>query len=60
MIKIIQRIKPPYEAKECDRAIISWDIQRCKNYEKDVYGHLIMISLNLKVVWFQTKIYIQI
>lgn len=49
-----------FEKKECDGTIIGVNVIRCKDYNTERFGHLILFSLNLKVVWFLTKIYISL
>lgn len=49
-----------YDEQEIDGALFGFGILRAKDYDKDKFGHLLLFSINTKVVKFIKKMFVQI
>jgi len=58
-MKLIKRLNA-YKEIEAEGAIFGFGCLRAKDYEKGVYGHLLLFSLNTKVISFIKKLFIAI
>jgi len=47
-MKLFKKLKA-YNEKEIEGAIFGFGCIRAKDYDRDIMGHLVLISLNLKV-----------
>ena len=56
-MKLIKKLKA-YNQEDAKKAIFGFGIIRAMDYEKERYGHLILISLNIKVCSFLKKLFI--
>ena len=43
---------------DAKKAIVGFGFVRAMDYEKEKYGHLLLVSLNTSVVWFLRKLFI--
>lgn len=58
-MKLIKKLKS-YSDKEIDGAMFGFGILKAMDYEKGVYGHLILFSVNLKFIRFIKKLFVRI
>jgi len=56
-MKLFKKLKQ-YKTEESQDSVIGLGILKAKDYDKDKYGHLILLSLNTKVVSFIKKLFI--
>jgi len=58
-MKILKRLKA-YKKEETEGAVLGVGILKAKDYNKDKFGHLLLFSINTKVVQLFKKLFVPI
>ena len=56
-MKLIKKLKA-YSELEAEGAVFGFGLLKAKDYETEKFGHLIIVSINVKVVQFLKKLFI--
>jgi hypothetical protein len=56
-MKLIKRLKS-YSEEDAKETIFGFGILRAKDYDKDIFGHLIFFSFNLGKIFILKKLFI--
>jgi len=58
-MRLFKKLKA-YNQQEIEGAYFGFGILRAKDYDRDIYGHLFLFSMNTKVKKFIKKLFIAI